>query len=116
MTSLDLELILQHARCCRLMKKASLYRIIQQLKENPHSWVKLWKHHAAQDEANKLNEIAEQRGENFLPRYGGKISSEWMIAKVWQILNEAPDIYEKTDRFVEATDWVTSKLTGNLSS
>ena len=84
------------------------------LKDNPHSWVKLWKHHAAQDEANKLNDIAEQRGEDFLPRYGGKISSEWMIAKIWQILNEAPDIYEKTDRFVEATDWVTSQLTGNL--
>lgn len=84
------------------------------LKDNPHSWLKLWKHHAAQDEANKLNEIAEQRGEAFLQRYGGKISSEWMIAKIWQILNEAPEIYEVTDRFVEATDWVTSKLTGNL--
>ncbi|KAA0965604.1 ribulokinase [Sporosarcina sp. ANT_H38] len=84
------------------------------LKDNPHSWLKLWKHHAAQDEANKLNAIAEQRGEAFLQRYGGKISSEWMIAKIWQILNEAPDIYEQTDRFVEATDWVTSKLTGNL--
>ncbi|WP_342504847.1 ribulokinase [Sporosarcina sp. FSL K6-2383] len=84
------------------------------LKDNPHSWLKLWKHHAAQNEANKLNEIAEQRGEAFLQRYGGKISSEWMIAKIWQILNEAPEIYEQTDRFVEATDWVTSKLTGNL--
>ncbi len=84
------------------------------LKNNPHSWVKLWKHHAAQAEANQLNEIAEQRGEAFLARYGGKISSEWMIAKIWQILNEAPDIYDKTDRFVEATDWVTSQLTGNL--
>ena len=84
------------------------------LKDNPHSWLKLWKHHAAQDEANKLNAIAEQRGEAFLQRYGGKISSEWMIAKIWQILNEAPEIYEQTDRFVEATDWVTSKLTDNL--
>lgn len=84
------------------------------LKDNPHSWLKLWKHHAAQDEANKLNAIAEQRGEAFLQRYGGKISSEWMIAKIWQILNEAPEIYEQTDQFVEATDWVTSKLTGNL--
>ncbi|OPA78356.1 ribulokinase [Paenibacillus selenitireducens] len=79
---------------------------------NPHSWVKLWKHHAAQDEANRLNEIAAQRGEAFLPRYGGKISSEWMIAKIWQILNEAPDIYEVTDQFVEATDWVISQMTG----
>ncbi|MBP1969301.1 L-ribulokinase [Virgibacillus natechei] len=85
-----------------------------ELKDNPHSWVKLWKHHAAQDEANKINEIAEQRGEDFLPRYGGKLSSEWMIAKIWQILNEAPAIYEKADRFVEATDWVTSQLTNNF--
>lgn len=85
------------------------------LKDNPHSWVKLWKHHAAQDEADRLNAIAEQHGEEFLPRYGGKISSEWMIAKIWQILNEAPDIYEKTDQFLEATDWVTAKLTGQVA-
>jgi len=83
-------------------------------KNNPHSWVKLWKHHAAQDEANLINEIAAQRGERFLPRYGGKISSEWMMAKAWQILNEAPDIYEASDMFIEATDWVVSQMTGNI--
>jgi L-ribulokinase len=84
------------------------------LKNHPHSWVKLWKHHAAQDEANLINEIAAKRGEAFLPRYGGKISSEWMIAKIWQILNEAPEIYEKTNLFLEATDWVVFKMTGNI--
>ncbi|TFE29385.1 ribulokinase [Cohnella luojiensis] len=83
-------------------------------KNNPHGWVKLWKHHAAQDEADRLNAIAAERGEKFLPRYGGKISSEWMIAKVWQIVNEAPDVYEATDLFTEATDWVISQLTGNF--
>ena len=83
-------------------------------KDNPHSWVKLWKHHAAQDEANRLNDIAAARGESFLPRYGGKISSEWMIAKTWQILNEAPEIYEAADQFVEATDWVIMQMCGNL--
>jgi L-ribulokinase len=86
---------------------------IPQYKSNPHSYVKLWKHHAAQPEANKLNEIASQRGEDFLARYGGKISSEWLIPKIWQILNEAPDIYEEADKFIEATDWVVMKLTGN---
>ncbi|KAB7667629.1 ribulokinase [Bacillus sp. B1-b2] len=80
--------------------------------KQPHSYVKLWKHHAAQDEANRLNEIAEQRGEAFLQRYGGKISSEWMVPKVWQILNEAPDIYDSADQILEATDWVISELTG----
>ncbi|WP_088105338.1 ribulokinase [Halalkalibacter urbisdiaboli] len=87
----------------------------QELAQRPHSWLKLWKHHAAQDEANKINEIAEQRGENFLPRYGGKISSEWMLAKVWQILDEDREIYDMTDQFLEATDWVVFKMTGNIT-
>ena len=81
-------------------------------KTNPHAYIKLWKHHAAQDEANKLNKIAGARGEDFLQRYGGKISSEWLIPKVWQVLNEAPDIYELADRFMEAADWVVLQLTG----
>lgn len=89
--------------------------LLDEYKENPHSWVKLWKHHAAQEEANSLNEIAEKRGERWLPRYGGKISSEWMIAKVWQILNEAPDIYDSADQFLEATDWVVSRMTGSIA-
>ncbi|NLZ81388.1 MAG: ribulokinase [Clostridiales bacterium] len=84
----------------------------EDLKNVPHAWLKLWKHHAAQEEANKLNEIATQRGEDFLARYGGKISSEWMIPKIMQILDEAPEIYEMTDRFMEATDWVTMMMTG----
>jgi len=83
-------------------------------RDNPHSWVKLWKHHAAQEEANKINQTAMQRKERFLARYGGKISSEWMLAKIWQILNEAPEIYAQTDLFLEATDWVIASLTGNV--
>lgn len=85
-----------------------------ELADQPHSWVKLWKHHAAQPEADKINAIAAERGEAFLPRYGGKISSEWMIAKVWQILDEAPAIYVRADRFLEATDWVISQMTGRI--
>ncbi|MFL6557206.1 MAG: ribulokinase, partial [Bacillus sp. (in: firmicutes)] len=85
---------------------------IDEFINHPHSYVKLWKHHAAQDEANRLNEIAEARGEKFLQRYGGKISSEWLFPKVWQILNEAPEIYEAADQILEATDWVISELTG----
>lgn len=85
----------------------------EEWKGNPHSWVKLWKHHAAQEEASRINEIALSRKEAFLPRYGGKLSSEWMIAKVWQILNEAPEIYERTDLFMEAADWVVLQMTGS---
>ncbi|MGB8358353.1 MAG: ribulokinase [Bacteroidales bacterium] len=81
-------------------------------KNRPNAWVKLWKHHAAQDEANKLNAIAEKRGEKFLSRYGGKISSEWLIPKIWQTVDEDPEIYDAAGRFLEAADWVIWQLTG----
>ena len=70
---------------------------LPEYESEPHAYVKLWKHHAAQDEANELNRIAAERGEDFLKLYGGKISSEWLIPKIWQILNEAPEVYEKAD-------------------
>lgn len=81
-------------------------------RNNPHAWIKLWKHHAAQDEANKLNEIARELGYTFLERYGGKISSEWFFPKAWQILDEAPEVYAAADRLIEAADWVVWQLTG----
>lgn len=84
----------------------------EKYKTNPHSYVKLWKHHAAQEEANKLNQIAEKRGEAFLKRYGGKISSEWMFPKIWQILEEDPALYHDTAKFMELADWATMQLTG----
>ncbi len=81
-------------------------------RENPHAWVKLWKHHAAQPEANKLNETAREQGYTFLDRYGGKISSEWFFPKAWQILDEAPSVYAAADRLLEGADWVVWQLTG----
>ncbi len=83
--------------------------------DEPHAYVKLWKHHAAQSHANRLNETAAARGEAFLGNYGGKISSEWAIPKIWQVLEEAPEIYEAADRFIEAADWIIWVLTGKES-
>lgn len=85
---------------------------LNEFKNRPNAWIKLWKHHAAQDEANKLNAIAEKRGEKFLRRYGGKISSEWLIPKIWQTADEDPGIYDAAARFLEAADWVVWQLTG----
>ncbi|GIM46584.1 ribulokinase [Collibacillus ludicampi] len=83
-------------------------------RKNPHSWVKLWKHHATQEETEKINRFAIQRNEPWLKRYGGRISSEWMIPKCWQILNEAPEIYQAADLFLEASDWITAQMTGQV--
>ena len=84
----------------------------KEFKNNPHAWVKLWKHHAAQPEADRINQIARERGEKWLERYGGKISSEWFFPKCLQILNEAPEIYQAADKLIEAADWVVWQLTG----
>lgn len=81
-------------------------------RNNPHAWVKLWKHHAAQPEADKINQVARERGEPWLARYGGKISSEWFFSKTLQILDEAPEVYAAADRLIEAADWVIWQLCG----
>ncbi len=85
---------------------------LAELKDEPHAYIKLWKHHAAQRQADQINETARQMGESWLPRYGGKISSEWFFSKLLQILQERPDIYAQIDKFVEAADWVIWQLTG----
>jgi len=82
------------------------------LHQNPHAWVKLWKHHAAQPEADLINEMAAKLGEPWLDRYGRRTSSEWFYAKSLQILDEAPEVYERADRLIEAADWVVWQLTG----
>ncbi|MCD6322785.1 MAG: ribulokinase [Clostridiales bacterium] len=82
-------------------------------KTNPHAYIKLWKHHAAQAQANRLNKTARDMGEDFLQRYGGKISSEWMLPKIMQTLEEDKEIFDAADRFMESADWVVMWLTGN---
>lgn len=85
---------------------------LDEFRDEPHAWVKLWKHHAAQPQADRINEVARQRREKWLPRYGGKISSEWFFSKALQILEEAPHVYRAADRLIEACDWVVWQLTG----
>jgi len=85
---------------------------LPEFRKNPHSYVKLWKHHAAQPHADRINQLARERGEPWLPRYGGQISSEWELAKGLQILEEAPEVYEKMEKFVEAADWIIWQLCG----
>jgi L-ribulokinase len=85
---------------------------LPEFRRDPHSWVKLWKHHAAQPQANRINAVASERGEGWLSRYGGKISSEWFFSKSLQILEEAPELYQAADRLIEATDWIVWRLTG----
>lgn len=88
---------------------------LPQFADEPHAYVKLWKHHAAQPHADRINAVARERGESWLKRYGGKYSSEWFFSKLLQILEEAPHVYSEMDTFIEATDWVIWQLTGQMT-
>lgn len=81
-------------------------------KDNPHAYVKLWKHHGAQRFADKITEVAKRREEKFLSRTGGTVSSESALPKLWEILDEEPEIYNDTAYFIEAGDWLNWLMTG----
>jgi L-ribulokinase len=86
--------------------------LIEDFKDDPHAWPKLWKHHAAQEKANRLTQLAIDRFETFLDRYGGKINAEWFFPKVWEIFDESSTVYNAADRIIEASDWMVWQLTG----
>ena len=87
----------------------------EEFSDNPHAYVKLWKHHSAQPEADEINALAESMGEEWLKIYGGKISCEWMLPKVLETLRKSEDVYNAADRFYEAADWLSLVLTGEES-
>ena len=83
-------------------------------RQHRHAWPKLWKHHAAQRVADRLNEVALERDEPFLARYGGRISSEWYFPKLIEVWDEDREVYDACDVFLEGTDWIVWWLTGRL--
>ncbi len=85
----------------------------EEFRLRPHAYVKLWRHHAAQPQADRINELAERRGESWLPRYGGLISSEWEFAKGLELLEGDREIYDRMDHWVEAADWIVWQLCGD---
>ena len=84
----------------------------EEFRERAHAYPKLWKHHAAQGQADRVTEVAAERGESWLSRYGGKLSSEWAVAKALQVLDEDEEVYDRMDRWIEAGDWVVWQLCG----
>jgi L-ribulokinase len=86
---------------------------LEEFADRPHAFAKLWRHHSPQRQADRINAVAAERGESWLPRYGGLISSEWEFAKALEILQEDPQVYQAIDRWVEAADWIVWQLSGS---
>ena len=86
--------------------------LLDEYKNEPHAWPKIRNHHAAQDQADRLTQLAADRFETFLDRYGGRINAEWFFPKVWETYENASSVYNNADRFIEASDWMVWQLTG----
>ncbi|MFQ5507696.1 MAG: FGGY family carbohydrate kinase, partial [Planctomycetota bacterium] len=82
-----------------------------ELPGEPHAYVKLWKHHRAEPWVARVREAPE--AETWLKNYGGQLSCEWLLPKALELAGEAPEIWQRTERFVEAGDWIVQQLTGN---
>ena len=80
--------------------------------DRPHAWPKLWKHHGATGQAEKLTALCREKYPVYLSRYGGKISPECLTAKVLQVFEEDREMFDEACSFVEAMDYVTSLLCG----
>jgi len=88
---------------------------IDDFRRRPNAWCKLWKHHASQPQADRMNEVARKRGEKWLARYGGTVSSEWFFPKALQAIEEDPRVWKAADVYIEAGEWLGWQLTGELS-
>lgn len=73
----------------------------------PHAFVKLWQHGAAQPWADRIT----AKGGAFLDHVGGKLSANSLIARAAEMADEAPALWAQADRFVEAADWLVWRLT-----
>ena len=82
----------------------------EDLANHPHAYVKLWKHHGAQDEATQMVEANEKANQNWLDYYGHSVNSEWMIPKILEVKHKAPALLERAHYIMEAGDYMTSLL------
>ncbi len=78
----------------------------------PHAYVKMWKHHGAEPYMDKVKSEAERLSESFISRSGTGISVENFIPKILETVSEAPEVYASADRIMNMGDFLVRLLTG----
>ncbi|MBM4050723.1 MAG: ribulokinase, partial [Planctomycetes bacterium] len=76
----------------------------------PLAWPKLWKHHGAKSATDRINRVARERNEPWLARYGGTVGLEWFFPKMLETLEEAPEVFDAAEVWIEAGDWFVWQL------
>lgn len=82
-------------------------------KNNPASYVWLWKDHTSFREAGLITKLATELRPQYLSKIGGVYSSEWWWSKILHCKNIAPEIFDAAYSWMEICDWIPASLTGN---
>ena len=77
-----------------------------------HAQIKLWKHHAAQAQAEEALALARSMELPVLGRIGGSISCEWALPKLMQMRDEDRQVYDAVDMALDLCEFLTYRLTG----
>lgn len=85
---------------------------VERFAKQPYAWPRLWKHHAAQPQADRITQVAERRNEAWLARYGGIIGLEWFFPKILETFENARTVYDAAEVWLEAGDWFVWQLVG----
>ena len=83
-------------------------------RERPHAWVKLWKNHTAQKEADDITDYVMKNNLDLLDYCGYRVSSEAFFPKVWEIYRKDREAYEAAYTFLDGGDFIVSKLVGKF--
>jgi L-ribulokinase len=86
--------------------------LVPKFSREPHAWPKLWKHHGAQTQTDRINAVARERHESFLARYGGTVGLEWLFPKMLEVAEKAPNAFDAAEVWLEAGDWFVWQLVG----
>ncbi|EMI21205.1 L-ribulokinase [Rhodopirellula maiorica SM1] len=85
---------------------------LEKFRATPLAWPKLWKHHGALEQTERMNAVARERDEPFLQRYGGTIGLEWFFPKMLETIENAPEVASAAEVWLEAGDWFVWQLVG----
>ena len=82
-------------------------------KNEPHAYAKIWKHHTNEKYAQEIEQIALKLDPSILSVTGGRMTSEFLIPKLYEALCEAPRLYNDTYKFILAGDFIAYLLSCN---
>ena len=86
--------------------------LLDEYRSEPHAYAKLWKHHTSERYAKAVEDASLAYDPEILSVTGNRMTSEFLIPKLYEVLCEARDVYQSTYKFILGGDFLASLLIG----